>query len=133
MPLEQLSHRSTGILTVGSLAGQMPNSSWFRPRSIERDCSAAGGMSGTCLDMSAAPIRNEKQGSVFLLSRSGLRGRPAASGSELVTATLLAARLPLTASRLLLLQPKHLRADSVSLVCSGITALASTSTPFSGF
>lgn len=28
-------------------------------------------MSGTCLDMSKAPVRDEKQGSTFLLSRSG--------------------------------------------------------------
>ena len=112
---------------VGCLARQMPNSSWFQPRSIERDCSAAGGTSGTCLDMSAAPIQHEKQGSAFLLSQSGPHGRPAASSSELVTTARL------TASPLLPLQLKHLCANSVSLVCGGIATLTSPSTLFSGF
>lgn len=132
MPCERLSQGNTGILTVGCVAGQMPNSSWFEPQSIERDCSAAGGTSGTCLDMSAAPNRDEKQGSAFPLSRSGPRRWPAASGSELVTAALSAARLPLTASPLLPLQLKHLR-DSVSLVCGGIAVLVGISTPFPSF
>lgn len=90
-------------------------------------------MSGTCSGMRAATIWDEKRGSTFPLRGSGPRGRPAACGSELVTATLSAARLRLTASPLPLLQPKHLHADSFSLVCGGITALASTSAPFSGF
>lgn len=91
-------------MTVGCLNDQMPNSSWCQPCSTEKHCSAAGGTSSTCLDMSEAPIRDEKRGSTSPLSQSGPRGRLAASGSELVTTALLAVRVCLTASPLLPLQ-----------------------------
>jgi len=69
MSREQLTRGSTGFLTAGCLAGQVPNSSWFQPRSTERDGSATGGTSVTCVDMSAATTRDkQQQGSAFPLS-----------------------------------------------------------------